>query len=92
MRAYPHSRKRARYAVPPVQRPPVQAKLTLGSRWQGPTLKEFCDRVEHEFGASTEIMGLPVVAGGSDESLGPSDVRLLCDQLGIPPEDFGVEP
>jgi hypothetical protein len=70
----------------------VQTSLTLGSRWQGPTLAEFCERVEHEFGASTEIMGLPVAPGGGDECLAPSDVRLLCHQLGLPPEDFGVEP
>jgi hypothetical protein len=89
MRTDPHTR---RSLLDPTSRPPIQTKLTLGSRWQGPTLKEFCDRVEHEFGASTAIMGLPIAPGGGDESLAPADVRLLCDQLGIPPEDFGVEP
>lgn len=89
MRAHPHTPRRA---LGPIPRPQVQTKLTLGSHWQGPTLSEFCERVEREFGASTEIMGLPVAPGGSDESLAPSDVRLLCDQLGIPAEDFGVEP
>jgi len=89
MRAHPDNHRRTPRPLP---RPPVQAKLTLGSRWRGPTLAEFCERVEHEFGASTEIMGLPVAPGGSDESLAPSEVRLLCDQLGIPAEDFGVEP
>ncbi len=69
---------------------PLQTKLTLGSRWEGPTLQEFMDRVEHEFGASTDVIGMLRAGANADDSLAPADVRELCSLLGVPAEDFGV--
>lgn len=69
---------------------PLQTQLTLGSRWQGPTLEEFVERVEHEFGASTDLIGILRDGVSRHESLAPADVRELCSLLGVPPEDFGV--
>lgn len=69
---------------------PAQGSLTLGTRWQGPTLDEFVRRVEQEFGASPELADLLVAEIGADENLQPDDVRVLCSQIGVPAEDFGV--
>ena len=71
--------------------PPLQTKLVLGSRWQGPTLGEFVDRVEREFGAPSDLTDL-LSGAGRNEPLAPAEVRALCGQLGVPAEDFGVEP
>lgn len=86
MRPQSNLRKRTRSEVDR----PFQARLTLGSRWQGPTLKEFVERVEHEFGASTDLIGILRDGIGRNDSLAPADVRELCSLLGVPPEDFGV--
>ena len=60
--------------------------------WTGPTVGEFSRRIEHEFGMTLDLVG-PFLAGMSrSERLGASDVRVVCEQLGLPPEDFGVEP
>ncbi len=69
---------------------PLQTRLTLGSRWQGPTLEEFVERVEHEFGASTDLIGILRDGVGRHDNLAPADIRELCALLGVPPEDFGV--
>ena len=69
---------------------PLQTRLTLGSRWQGPTLAEFVERVEHEFGASTDVIGMLRGGGSGGDNLAPGDVRELCSLLGVPAEDFGV--
>ena len=72
--------------------PPLQAELTLGSRWEGPTVGEFVERVEREFGAAPDLTRLLGEGLLDTESLAPAEVRELCDQLGVPAEDFGVEP
>ncbi len=69
---------------------PRQTRLTLGSRWQGPTIEEFVERVEHEYGASTDLTGLLRDGVSRNDSLAPADVRELCSLLGVPAEDFGV--
>ena len=71
---------------------PHQSELTLGSRWRGPTVAEFVERVEREFGAAGDLTRLLDDGMLRDEPLAPADVRDLCDQLGVPAEDFGVEP
>lgn len=76
---------------PPGFARPLQTQLTLGSRWQGPTLKEFIERVEREFGAAPDLTGL-LRADDRHQSLRPAEVRVLCEQIGVPAEDFGVEP
>lgn len=87
MRAVPlHPRRQ------PARSPrPMQTQLTLGSRWQGPTIREFIDRVEREFGAAPDLTGFLRDSDGH-QSLKPGEVRVLCDQIGVPAEDFGVEP
>ncbi len=70
----------------------VQACLTLGSRWVGPTLGEFIERAEHEFGADRSLAARMLTGLGPGDNLTASDVRELCDQLGVPAADFGVEP
>ena len=69
---------------------PVQPSLTLGTRWEGPTLDEFIERVEHEFGAASDLTGMLLAGAGPGTNLEPSDIRELCALLGVPPEDFGV--
>jgi hypothetical protein len=53
--------------------------------WRQPTFREFAERIEREFG---------VIAGPSGhtarERLTPADIRGLCRELGLPPEDLGV--
>jgi len=61
-------------------------------RWNSPTFGEFLERVEHEFGAAADLAGLALLGFGRDEHLAPTDVQALCGQLGVPAEDFGVEP
>lgn len=87
MRALPNLTRRERRRFPT-----RQAELTLGSRWHGPTVGEFVERVEHEFGAASDLTRLLGNGMQSDDSLAPADVRDLCNQLGVPAEDFGVEP
>ena len=86
MRMQTHLRKRGSDGLDR----PLQTQLTLGSRWQGPTLDEFMERVEHEFGASTDAIGILRNGGSGGDSLAPADVRELCSLLGVPAEDFGV--
>lgn len=76
----------------PAFAPPTQAELTLGSRWHGPTVAEFVERVEREFGAAPDLTRLLRDGMPAGDSLAPEDVRDLCHQLGVPAEDFGVEP
>ncbi len=85
MRALPSHGPRARTFVAR----PLQTQLTLGSSWQGPTLAEFVDRVEREYGAPSDLTGL-LRNGAPNDSLAPAEVRELCGQLGVPAEDFGV--
>lgn len=60
--------------------------------WNRPTFGEFLERVEHEFGAAVDLAGLMLLGFGSDEPLEPTDIEVLCGQLGVPAEDFGVGP
>ena len=87
MRAQPHATRRR-----PQLAPPFQAELTLGSRWDGPTVGEFVERVEREFGAAPDLTRLLGDGWLKSECLAPAEVRDLCNQLGVPAEDFGVEP
>lgn len=67
---------------------PQQERLTLGSPWEGPTLAEFIERVEHEFGATPDFT--PMLAGDRSDPLAPADIRALCEEIGVPADDFGV--
>lgn len=72
--------------------------------WHGPTLKQFVQRAERSFGDVRQraTAGAPLSSSlreasrltGLSESEHPSLVtlRLLCDQWGLPPEDFDLEP
>ena len=68
--------------------------LTYGlthEAWEGPTLSELADRVEHQFGQAPALAGIYTLGFGRDEPLTPCDVHLVCDLLGLPAEDFGVD-
>lgn len=72
--------------------------------WQGPTLRQFVQRAERSFGdvrqraangdlssnSLREASRLTGLAGSEHPS--PVTLRLLCDQWGLPPEDFDLEP
>ena len=59
-------------------------------RWKCPTVGEFMRRVEREFGHTLGSPGLYATGPASDELLSPSAMRAFCEQIGVPPEDFGV--
>ena len=59
-------------------------------RWKCPTLAEFIRQLERGFGDGIDPSGLYSTGIQRDELLPPSMVRALCEQLGVPPEDFGV--
>lgn len=71
--------------------PPASLLTSLWERpWTGPTVGEFSRHIEHQFGMSAETVS-PFLAGlGREERLGAADVRAVCEQLGLPPEDFGL--
>lgn len=62
----------------------------LDGDWQGPTLAELAERVEHQFGNAPGLAGIFTLGFGRDEPLTPSDVHEVCEHLGLPAEDFGV--
>lgn len=59
--------------------------------WRRPTLAEFVDRVEREFGSTADLGNLPLSGLTRSERLGPGELRDLCAQLGLPAEDFGLD-
>ena len=61
-------------------------------RWNSPTFGEFVDKVEHEFGKAADVAGLLLLGLERDEPLHPTDIETLCSQLGVPSEDFGLDP
>lgn len=62
----------------------------IAADWDRPTFAEFVERLEHQFGLGDEADGFLTAGIGRDEALSPEVIRLLCGQLGVPPEDFGV--
>ena len=78
----PDSRRSRRGEIPPAALPLLD--------WQGPTLREFVQQIEHEFGRSLDLSSLRLAGLTRDEPLDPSDIRELCELLGLPAEDFGV--
>ena len=78
----PRSRRPRHDEIPPPALPLLD--------WHGPTLREFVQQIEHEFGRSLDLSGLRHAGLARDEPLDPSDIRELCDLLGLPAEDFGV--
>lgn len=64
--------------------------------WQGPTLSEFVARAESEFASArrhgrafrlaSDCLGLDAW-----DRLNAESVRALCDQWGLPAEDFGLD-
>lgn len=62
------------------------------SLWDGPTLRELVDNVEHQFGETPGLFGVFALGFGNDEPLTPGDVQAVCDHLGLPAEDFGIDP
>lgn len=59
--------------------------------WRRPTFAEFLDQVEREFGSVPDLGNLPLTGMTRSERLGPGELRDLCAQLGLPPEDFGLD-
>lgn len=58
--------------------------------WEGPTLAELAERVEHQFGKAPGLSGIFTLGFGRDEPLTPGDIHRVCEHLGLPAEDFGV--
>lgn len=69
---------------------PTAAELALARAWEGPTLAELAECVEHQFGETPGLPGIYTLGFGRDEPLTPDDVSRVCEQLGLPAEDFGV--
>ncbi|MEZ5331161.1 MAG: hypothetical protein R2991_03705 [Thermoanaerobaculia bacterium] len=71
-------------------------RKTAGRGWQGPTLSEFVARAEGEFASArrtgrafrlaSDCLGL-----AASDRLDAESVRTLCDQWGLPAEDFGLD-
>ena len=61
-------------------------------QWERPTLGEFVAQIEHRFGSTADPAVLLALGLGRSDTLAPADIRLLCSEIGVPPEDFGVEP
>ena len=62
------------------------------THWRRLTFGEFASRLEREFGvAATAASGLGSAGFSSRDRLEPSDIRWLCNQVGVPAEDFGIE-
>ncbi len=59
--------------------------------WDAPTLRELAERVQHQFGSLSSLSGLETLGLGRDEPLSPGDVHLVCDLLGVPAADFGLD-
>jgi hypothetical protein len=59
--------------------------------WEGPTLPELADRVAHQFGELPALAGVHALGFANDEPLTPGDVREVCDLLGLPAADFGLD-
>lgn len=60
--------------------------------WKHPTFGEFVERLEREFGITIRRNGLHSMGVRRTDRLAPSDIRALCSQVGVPAEDFGIEP
>lgn len=73
---------------------PVGLRLPslIESDWERPTFGEFVERLEHQFGLGADAEGLELAGLRRDEPLTPEEIRALCAELGVPPEDFDVEP
>ncbi len=79
----------------PLQQAPPPPPRTIGVEdcpWDSLTLRELVERVEHQFGATPGLSGVFALGFGSDEWLTPGDIQAVCDHLGLPAEDFGVDP
>lgn len=69
----------------------IEASLWDMPGWDAPTLRELADRVEHQFGSLPALSGLETLGLGRDEALAPCDVHMVCDLLGVPAADFGLD-
>ena len=70
--------------------PPSAAAHARPRGWEGPTLAELAERVEHQFGDTPGLAGIFTLGFGRDEPLTPGDIHEVCEHLGLPAEDFGV--
>jgi hypothetical protein len=80
--------------MPPHQVPPTVPQRTVveASPWDSLTLRDLVERVEHQFGETPGLSSVFSLGLGSDEWLTPGDIQAVCDHLGLPAEDFGVDP
>lgn len=62
----------------------------FAAAWEGPTLGELAERVEHQFGRTPALSSIYSLGFERDESLTPSDVHRVCDLLGLPAADFDL--
>ena len=60
--------------------------------WDRLTVGRFIDLTEHQFGSAADE-AIQLLAGyRSSDRLTEADIRMLCDRLGLPAADFGVDP
>jgi len=62
------------------------------SLWNRPTVGEFIQRVEHQFGTPGDEVSRLLAGYRRNDRLASGDVRELCDRIGLPATDFGVDP
>jgi hypothetical protein len=84
----PHPVARAFAPQPPAS---VDAAAARWTDWQPPTLPELAARLEHQFGKLSALAGVHSLGFASDEPLTPWDVREVCDLLGVPAADLGLD-
>ena len=79
--------------MPPAAWASVLAAPSEGDElWDGPTMRELVERVEHQFGQTPGLASIFTLGFASDEPLTPGDIQAVCDHLGLPAEDFGLDP
>lgn len=71
--------------------PPISGAHLDPEGWEGPTLGELAERVEHQFGQTPALSGIYMLGFARDEPLTQCDIHMVCDLLGLPAEDFGVD-
>ena len=66
---------------------------TVPRRWRRHSLGEIITRLDDAYGLGVDRVQVAATMGisGADQ-LSPTELRALCDQLGVPPVDFGLDP
>lgn len=60
--------------------------------WTRLTVDDFIRRAEHQFGTSGREITRLLGGYRLTDRLASDDIRLLCESIGLPAEDFGLDP